>query len=163
MTARRGSRANLIRATDVDADPATVFRWLAQLKVAPYSYDWIDNAGRRSPKRLTDGVGGFLVGEPVMTIFTVRSVEPNRHVELDLTTPLAKAVYGPLRVTYRTVPLDDGRTRLVAELQFTEPLSSRRDVVTAWALAWGDLIMMRKQLLTLARLAEANARTRARS
>ena len=158
VPARRDSRANLVRATDIEADPPTVFRWLAQLKVAPYSYDWIDNPGRRSPRQLTPGVAGFVVGESVMTIFTVRSVEPDRYVELDIATPLARRLYGPLRVTYQTLPLPEDRTRLVAALHFTEPLSSRWDVVNAWALAWGDLIMMRKQLLTLADLAGTTSR-----
>ena len=37
------------RAVDIAAAADVVWPWVTQLRVAPYSYDWIDNLGRRSP------------------------------------------------------------------------------------------------------------------
>ncbi len=42
-------REAMYRGVSVTAPPSVVFRWLSQLRVAPYSYDWLDNFGRQSP------------------------------------------------------------------------------------------------------------------
>src|SRR4051794_37151762 len=72
------------RAVSVRAPRAVVFRWLCQLKVAPYSYDLVDNRGRRSPRTLTPGVERLVEGEAVMTIFRLLAFAPDEHLTLRL-------------------------------------------------------------------------------
>src|SRR5262245_29088368 len=57
------------RAVNIEASASVIFRWLCQLKVAPYSYDLLDNQGRQSPRRLIEGLEQLEVGQKVMTIF----------------------------------------------------------------------------------------------
>jgi hypothetical protein len=142
----------LIRAVDVAAPPAVVFRWLCQLKVAPYSYDWLDNGGRRSPRELTPGVERLAVGQRLMVVRIVE-FEPDRHIT-GVSLPAATAAFGAFSLTYQ-VAATAGGSRLVACLDITA--RSRAGRLRADLLTVGDLVMMRRQLLNLKRLAECSA------
>jgi hypothetical protein len=77
-----GADLELFRAIDISAPVAVVFRWLCQLRVAPYSYDLLDNLGRRSPRELTPGADKLEVGQRIMTIFYLASFEPDHHLTI---------------------------------------------------------------------------------
>jgi hypothetical protein len=144
----------LFRAISIDAPAAVVYRWLGQLRVAPYSYDWLDNFGRRSPRKLTPGLGELAVGDRVMTIFRVTAFEADRQVTVVLDLPhVPKALAGEGAVTYEAIPVSDGRCRLVVKLLLRYPPGPGQ--AARWFLPAADLVMMRKQLLTLKQLAEA--------
>src|SRR5262249_38701467 len=72
----------LFRALTRDAPAPVVFRWLCQMRAAPYSYDWIDNFGRRSPRQLTPGLDQLEVGQSVMTLFDLVDFEIPRHLTI---------------------------------------------------------------------------------
>ncbi len=138
----------LYRGIDVDAPAAVAFRWLCQLRVAPYSYDLLDNRGRRSSRTLTPGAEVLAVGQRVMRIFELVAFEPGHSLTLVLDDARGVRAFGPLAVTYQVNGIDDRRSRYVVAL-----------VAGSWglrgqALAYGDAVMMRKQLRTLAALAE---------
>jgi len=138
-----GAPVRLHRALDVQASAATTFRWLCQLKVAPYSYDLLDNRGRRSPRELTEGAERLEVGQRFMQIFRLVSFAQDEHITLrSARTAITYSVAG-----------EDARSRLLVRVLFAPPGGRAGGLVLGNALALGDLVMMRKQLLTLRALA----------
>ncbi|MDQ2790500.1 MAG: hypothetical protein M3Y73_12625 [Actinomycetota bacterium] len=149
-----GPWRGLLRAVDVDAHPDVVFRWLCQLKIAPYSYDLLDNGGRRSPRQLTPGADELAVGQHFL-VFEITEFEPGRHISGTGRHPFIR-MFGPLAGTYAVTPRGTNAARLVVKLNVGN--DGRWQRARYAALAWGDLIMMRKQLLTLKALAEGHHR-----
>ena len=143
------------RAVDVDAPVEVAFRWLCQLRLAPYSYDWIDNRGRRSPRQLVDGVDELEVGQRWQLIFTLRSFEPGHSLTMEITETKA---FGAVAVTYEAVATSPSTSRYVVRI-ITGRSKGARGVVMRTILPAGDCVMMRKQLLTLKRLAQQHRET----
>src|SRR4051812_42138035 len=90
----------LFRALDVEAPARVVFRWLCQLRAAPYSYDWIDNGGRPSPRVLVEGLDQLQRGQTVMSIFDLVDFTPDRHLTLVM-KPRAARLFGAIAGTYQ--------------------------------------------------------------
>jgi hypothetical protein len=117
--------------------------WVAQIRLAPYSYDWIDNRGRRSPRELA-GLPEPEVGDRFTTaggraLDRIVSVGPGKQ--------LTGTIIGAY-MSYVLVPREREMTRLLLKVVMR---------TTRWAaigLSVGVLIMARRQLLNLKHLAE---------
>jgi hypothetical protein len=142
----------LHRAVSVHAPVGLVFRWLCQLKLAPYSYDLLDNFAHTSPRELVSGVEQLHVGQRFMTIFALASFQHDQHITL---RSRGTAVTYSVR--------EQGATRLLVRVLFEPPGTRLGAALLGRALALGDLFMMRKQLLTLKALAERDAARRGSS
>ncbi|MCU1599692.1 MAG: polyketide cyclase [Frankiales bacterium] len=127
----------------VAAPPSAVWPWVRQIRLAPYSYDWVDNLGRRSPRTLSDlpdPVPGdrFSTSGGRFPLGRVLAVVPGE----SLTASIMGAV-----MSYVVAP-DGPGSRLLLKIV----------VPRHWwsvPLAVGDWPMARKQLLTLKNLAES--------
>lgn len=134
------------RAVTVNAPPERVWPWVAQVRLAPYSYDWIDNLGRRSPRHLRH-LPEPVAGEPFTTVGgrptgRIIAVEPGEH----LTGQIMGVVMSYVLVA------DDRGTRLLLKVVVAH---AHRAITPLLCL--GDLVMARRQLLNFARLAERTA------
>ena len=134
------------RGVTVEARPEQVWPWVAQIRLAPYSYDWIDNLGRRSPQRLR-GLPDPVVGESFTAAFGGRRA--GRIVAVSVGEHLTGQIMGAV-MSYLLVP-EGPTTRLLLKVVM------RRGRAIAPLVSVGDLVMARRQLLNFARLAEQAA------
>lgn len=144
------------RAVDVAAPPALVYRWLQQLRVAPYSYDWADNFLLPSPSRLTPRAETIAVGQRMMHVLRIVSFEPGQSLTLEASSAIGRALFGTLVGTYTVSPSGAG-TRLFVKVNAVYP-SSLYGTLAGPVMPWIDYAMMRKQLLRIKGFAERDAR-----
>lgn len=145
------------RCITIAAPPAAVFPWLRQMgfgRAGWYSYDWIDNLGRKSatsidPDLQTLDAGGMLPGGPAD--FEAVIVDPPRALVMRLAQKgrITKSTNFVLAYELRDCP--EG-TRLVTRMR------ARIDtlggpIIEKLLLSPGDGIMLRKQLLNVAQRA----------
>jgi hypothetical protein len=124
-----------------------VWPWVTQIRLAPYAYDWIDNLGRRSPRKLA-GLPEPQTGD---RFTTAGGRELGRVVSVDSGEQLTGTIMGAF-MSYVLVPQEPGVTRLLLKLVME---------TNRWAalgLSVGDLVMARRQLLNFKRLAERHHR-----
>lgn len=142
------------RGVTIHASPAIIFRWLCQMRVAPYSYDWLDNLGRRSPRELTPGLDELEVGQTFMTDFELIDYEADRHLTLR-TKPNAPGhkLFGDVLVSYVIRPENEGTCRLLVKIIIRYPKGILGTLMRL-VLPPGDWIMMRRQLLNFKELSE---------
>jgi hypothetical protein len=142
------------RAITIDAAPREVFPWLVQIgyeRGGWYSYDWIDNDGRRSIDRIDPALQDLSVGDRIQMLPgsgpVVREIVPEHHI-----------LSGGDADTWclLVVPTAGGRSRLVSRWRQDWPKSLGTFV---WILLCdpGAFFMEQKMLRTIRDLAEEAA------
>jgi hypothetical protein len=139
------------RAITIDASPRDVFPWLLQIGYGRggwYSYDWIDNDGKRSVYRIDPALQSLAVGDRIQMLPgfgpVVREIETDHHIlsggDADSWCLLVE-------------PTPEGRSRLVSRWRQDWPKSFSTFV---WTLLSdpGAFVMERRMLRTIRRLAE---------
>ena len=126
--------------------PTRVWARVRQVRLAPYSYDLVDNLGRRSPRELRD-VPEPRPGDPFTRAF---GIDQGRVVAVDPGRELTARIMGA-HMSYAVLP-EGSTTRLLLKVV----MGGSRWL--APAVSVGDLVMARKQLLTLKELAEGDQR-----
>jgi hypothetical protein len=136
------------RGVRVEAPAAAVWPWVSQVRLAPYSYDWLDNLGHRSPRHPVD-LPDPQVGEPFTA---VGGRKLGKIVSVDLGRQLTGTIMGAY-MSYVLVPQEHDATRLLLKVVM------QTNRWAALGLSVGDLVMARRQLLNFKQLAERHSRS----
>ncbi len=144
------------RAIDVAAPVSVVYRRLCHIRRAPYSYDWADNFGLPSPRRLIPEIENLEVGQRAMHLFRIAAFERDASLTLVLASAIGRATMGMLVGSYDVRPNAHG-TRLAMKVLRATPRNAFGRA-SDQAYAWIDYAMSRKQLERLGAFSERDAR-----
>lgn len=92
------------------------FLWLCQMRRAPYPYDWLDNFGRRSPRRADPSLTDLAVGQSFMTIFELTDFTDSESLTLRTKAGRPTRIFGAITLHYRVETITGSRSQLVAAL-----------------------------------------------
>jgi len=141
------------RGVSVHADAPIVFRWLCQLRAAPYSYDWIDNDFKPSADQIVPEYQDIDVGDKILMMpgmgFVVQSIDHEHSIVSvleDGSTSWCLAVY----------PDGGDGTRLASRWRPKFDVTPATVMMTALAEP-GTFIMEQKMLRTIRDRAEASS------
>jgi hypothetical protein len=131
------------RAVHIEASAEMVWPWVAQIRLAPYSCDWIDNLGRRSPQEIA-GLRNPQIGERFTyaagrALGSIVSVDPGHQLTGQITGAC---------MSYVLQRQPQGTTRLLLKIV----MQTNRWVALGVCLR--DVVMARRQLLNFKQLAE---------
>lgn len=143
------------RCITVAAPPDQVFPWIRQMgmgRAGWYSYDWLDNLGRKSatsilPEWQSVQSGDLIPAGPISFVATI--VEPPRHFVLEIRGIGKKSPRLHFTLAYELHDDPQG-TRLVTRMRSHIRLPFGR-LFEKLILGPGDGFMLRRQLLTIAK------------
>ena len=149
------------RSITISAPPQNVFPWIRQMgfgRAGWYSYDWLDNLGRKSATAIHDEWQTVEAGDKIPSgpiSFTAAIVETPRHFVLEIKSLGKKSPKLHFTLAYELRDDPQG-TRLVTRMRshcnFPFGLLFEKLI-----LGPGDGFMLRRQLLTISRNASKNS------
>ena len=146
-----GARMSATRSVDLPAPPEAVFPWLAQMgfcRAGWYSYDILDNLGRRSATRIHPEwqvltAGESVPGGPVGFVADIVDAPRSFVIRLAARGRIGRRIHFTLAYDLR--PSGTG-TRLVTRARALVDLPGGR-FIERFLLGPGDGLMVRRQLL----------------
>jgi len=148
----------LLRCIEVSANASDIFVWLKQLRIAPYSYDFLDNGCRKSPDYIIENLPPLKVNTHYLLAFQISGFEENSFIACHfcepINPPLTHYMKG-LYIEYR-IEEQETATKLWCKIKgyFNTDISSKGFF---FIFSVVNKIMMAKQLKNIKRLSELSS------
>ena len=148
----------LIRCIEIQANASDIFVWLKQLRIAPYSYDFIDNRGRKSPDFIIENLPPLKVNTHYLLAFHLFEFEENSFIACRFCEPINPPVnlyMKNLFFEYRIVE-KGSKTQLWCKIKgcFKTDASSKGFF---FIFSVANKIMMARQLKNIKKLSELSS------
>ncbi|MBN1415192.1 MAG: hypothetical protein JW973_08845 [Bacteroidales bacterium] len=145
----------LLRSIEIHADASAIFAWLKQLRVAPYSYDFMDNRGKKSPGYIIENLPPLKVNTHFLLAFHIFGFEENSFIVCRFCEPINPPVnlyMKDLYIEYR-IAENGTDTRLWCKIKgyCNKDISSKGFFFTFSVV---NKIMMERQLKNIRKLSE---------
>jgi hypothetical protein len=145
----------LLRSIEIRAAASDVFIWLKQLRIAAYSYDFIDNRCRKSPDYIIENLPPLKVNTHYLLAFHIFEFEENSFIACRFCEPINPPVsfyMKDLFIEYRIVE-QGTKAKLWCKIKgyFNTDISSKGFYFVFSVL---DKIMMARQLKNIKKLSE---------
>lgn len=148
----------MLRSIEIKATASDIFVWLKQLRIAPYSYDLIDNGNRKSPDYIIGNLPPLKINTHFLLAFHILEFEENSFIVCrfcePINTPVNLYMKG-LFFEYRIIA-HGTKAKLWCKIKgyFNTDLSSRGFF---FIFCLVNKIMMKRQLKNIKRLSELSA------
>lgn len=145
----------LLRHIEIQACASNVFIWLKQLRIAPYSYDLLDNRGRKSPGYIIENLPVLKVNTHFLLAFHILMFEENKFIAGRFCEPVNPPVNRYVKemfIEYRIQEIGTN-ARLWCKVKgwYNNDIASKGFY---WVFSIVNLIMTSRQLRNIKKLSE---------
>ena len=145
----------LLHCTEISANSSDIFVWLKQMRIAPYSYDFIDNNGRKSPDYIIKNLPPLKVNTHYLLSFHIVEFDENSFIVCRFCEPINTPISLYMKclfLEYRIVEQGD-KSQLWCKIRgYINTNMASRGFFYTFSLM--NKVMMAKQLKNIKKLSE---------
>jgi hypothetical protein len=145
----------LLRCIEISANPSDIFAWLKQLRIAPYSYDFIDNRCRVSPDYIIENLPPLKVNTHYLLSFHIYEFLENSFIACRFCEPINQPLSFYMKALYIEYRIEEQGpiTRLWCKIKgyYKSNMSSKGFYLI---FSFLNKIMMSRQLKNIKKLSE---------